>query len=58
MSHLEKRPVTIEDLLRLKSTERPPAEFWDKFDRELRAKQRGNPGSPRSSPKPRRWMLA
>ena len=39
MSHPEKRPVTIEDLLRLKATERPPAEFWEKFDRELRAKQ-------------------
>lgn len=34
-----KRPVTIEDLLRLKRTERPPAEFWDQFDRALRAKQ-------------------
>ena len=34
-----KRPVTIEDLLRLKRAERPPAEFWDEFDRSLRAKQ-------------------
>jgi hypothetical protein len=39
MSHEPKRPVTIEDLLRLKSAERPPAEFWERFDRELRAKQ-------------------
>jgi len=35
----EKRPITLEDLLRLKRAERPPAEFWDQFDRELRAKQ-------------------
>ena len=35
----EKRPVTLEDLLRLKRVERPPAEFWSEFDRQLRAKQ-------------------
>jgi hypothetical protein len=34
-----KRPVTLEDLLRLKRAERPPAEFWHRFDHELRAKQ-------------------
>jgi hypothetical protein len=34
-----KRPVALEDLLRLKRAERPPAEFWERFDRELRAKQ-------------------
>ena len=34
-----KRPITIEDLLRLKRTERPPAEFWSEFERQLRAKQ-------------------
>lgn len=39
MNHDSKRPVTIEDLLRLKRAERPPAEFWEGFDRELRAKQ-------------------
>jgi len=39
MNHEHKRPVTLEDLLRLKRTERPPAEFWVQFDRELRAKQ-------------------
>jgi hypothetical protein len=33
------RPITIEDILRLKRAERPPAEFWATFDRELRAKQ-------------------
>jgi len=33
------RSVTIEDLLRLKRAETPPAEFWSTFDRELRAKQ-------------------
>ncbi len=35
----EKRSIEIEDLLRLKRAERPPAEFWARFDRELRAKQ-------------------
>src|SRR5688500_9903152 len=35
----EKRPIQIEDLLRLKRAERPPAEFWTEFDRQLRAKQ-------------------
>ena len=34
-----KRPVEIEDLLRLKRAERPPAEFWNEFERALRAKQ-------------------
>lgn len=33
------RPVAIEDLLRLKRSERPPAEFWGEFDRQLRGKQ-------------------
>lgn len=33
------RPVSLEDLLRLKRAERPPAEYWSQFDRELRAKQ-------------------
>jgi hypothetical protein len=35
----EKRPVTLEDLLRLKRVERPQPEFWSEFDRELRTKQ-------------------
>jgi hypothetical protein len=39
MNPESKRPVTIEDLLRLKRAERPQAEFWTEFDRELRAKQ-------------------
>lgn len=34
-----KKTVTLEDLLRVKRAERPPAEFWTDFDRELRAKQ-------------------
>lgn len=34
-----KRPVTLDDLLRLKRAERPPAGFWAEFDRTLRAKQ-------------------
>lgn len=39
MNRDNQRPVTLEDLLRLKRTERPSAEFWNQFDRELRAKQ-------------------
>lgn len=39
MTHDGKRPVSLEDLLRLKRAERPAPEFWDEFDRELRAKQ-------------------
>lgn len=39
MNHESKRPITIEDLLRLKRAERPPADFWNQFDRQLRAKQ-------------------
>ncbi|MEY2880732.1 MAG: hypothetical protein RLZZ15_3112 [Verrucomicrobiota bacterium] len=39
MNRDEKRPVTLEDLLRLKRAERPAPEFWAQFDRELRAKQ-------------------
>jgi len=31
--------VTIEDLLRLKRAERPAADFWTNFERELRQKQ-------------------
>jgi hypothetical protein len=38
-NHANKRPVTLEDLLKLKRAELPPAEFWSQFDRELRAKQ-------------------
>lgn len=39
MKHERKRPVTLEDLLHLKRIERPSAEFWSQFDRELRVKQ-------------------
>lgn len=31
--------VTVEDLFRLKRAERPPAAFWQEFERELRVKQ-------------------
>jgi hypothetical protein len=31
--------VSLEDLLRVKRAERPPAEFWSEFDRNLHAKQ-------------------
>jgi hypothetical protein len=33
------RRITVEDLLRLKRAERPPAEFWATFESEIRAKQ-------------------
>lgn len=33
------RRISIEDLLRLKRAERPPAEFWATFEAEIRAKQ-------------------
>src|SRR5579883_574710 len=39
MSSDPKKPVTIEDLLRLKRAERPPEAFWTQFESELRAKQ-------------------
>jgi hypothetical protein len=39
MSQPPSDKVTLEDLLRLKRAERPPAEFWIQFDRELQAKQ-------------------
>lgn len=39
MNHDRKRPVTLEDILLLKRAERPSAEFWNQFDRELRVKQ-------------------
>ena len=37
-SHPEERrqKVSLEDILRLKRKERPPVEFWEDFDRELR----------------------
>ncbi len=34
-----KTTVSLEDLLRLKRSERPPAEFWEQFERGLRTKQ-------------------
>ncbi|MEO6876479.1 MAG: hypothetical protein ABI222_16810 [Opitutaceae bacterium] len=34
-----KTKVSLEDLLRLKRAEQPPAEFWAEFDRGLRTKQ-------------------
>jgi hypothetical protein len=40
MPQPDQRPkVTVEDLLRLKRAERPAAEFWSNFERELRQKQ-------------------
>ena len=34
-----KTTVTLEELLRLKRAEQPPAEFWTQFEHGLRAKQ-------------------
>ncbi len=39
MSDRKSEKVTLEDLLQLKRAERPPAEFWTRFEQELRAKQ-------------------
>ena len=39
MNQESKRPITLEDIIRLKRAERPPPQFWAQFDRELRAKQ-------------------
>ena len=42
---LSKKPITpaddarLSELIRLKKSERPDAEFWDQFDRELRNRQ-------------------
>jgi hypothetical protein len=33
------KKITVEDLLRLKRGERPAAQFWERFDAEIRAKQ-------------------
>ena len=33
------RKITVEDLIRLKKAERPPAEFWTRFESEMRSKQ-------------------
>ncbi len=34
-----RQKISVEDLLRIKRAERPPAEFWVSFESELRAKQ-------------------
>ncbi|MEO5958512.1 MAG: hypothetical protein ABIR80_05310, partial [Opitutaceae bacterium] len=39
MNRENQHPITLEDIIRLKRAERPPAQFWERFDRELRAKQ-------------------
>jgi len=44
-----KPPVTLEDLLRFKRSEQPRPEFWNEFERELRAKQLA------AIVEPRRW---
>ncbi|EIP98392.1 hypothetical protein OpiT1DRAFT_02848 [Opitutaceae bacterium TAV1] len=47
----KKTVVTVEDLLRLKRAERPPEEFWARFETELRTKQLA------ASIEPRPWWL-
>ena len=39
MSLKNKHTVSLEDLLKVKRAERPPAEFWAEFEREMRVKQ-------------------
>jgi hypothetical protein len=39
MNDSNKKPVTVEALLRLKRVEQPAPEFWEHFDKELRVKQ-------------------
>jgi hypothetical protein len=39
MKPREDTPLSLEQLLRLKRAERPPADFWERFDAELRQKQ-------------------
>ena len=40
MNDTPRKPtVTLEDLLRVKRAERPPAAFWDEFERGMRTKQ-------------------
>lgn len=44
--------VTIEDLLRVKRAERPPTDFWARFERDLHAKQLA------AIIEPRPWWIA
>ena len=37
--HRPDRKITLEDLLRVKRAERPPADFWTQFERELHTRQ-------------------
>lgn len=37
--HTDRPPITLEQLLRLKRSERPDPAFWEDFDRELRRRQ-------------------
>lgn len=39
MNRDSQRKITVEDLIRLKRAERPPAEFWAGFESQMRAKQ-------------------
>lgn len=46
------RRITVEDLLRVKRAERPPADFWTAFERELRTRQLA------AAVEKRRWWFA
>lgn len=39
MSQRPSKPITVEQLLQLKRSERPEPEFWAKFDKELESKR-------------------
>ena len=47
----EKPKISLEDLLALKRAERPPAEFWDSFQREFHVRQRA------AAIEPKRWWF-
>ncbi len=52
MPEKNKQPkVSLEDLFAIKRAERPPAEFWDSFQREFHARQRA------AAIEPKRWWF-
>ncbi len=55
----ERKPITVEDLLRVKRAERPDAEFWATWQRETRSKLKITMGEKRPwwrSSLPRVWI--
>ena len=52
MPEKNKQPkVSLEDLFAIKRAERPPAEFWDSFQREFHVRQRA------AAIEPKRWWF-